>query len=110
MEKREKPQWSLTRIHELAAEQSIVYGSSRVQRDTDNLSYSVEAVCACLSSLKAEHFNHSVRYSDSGPWLDVYLVKYCGPTDQVDPLYIKLKLDRDCIVIVLCSFHLEGAL
>lgn len=110
MEKRDKPEWSLTRIHDLAAQQAISYASSRVQRDTSNLGYSVESVCKCLSSLSADHFQHSVRYSDSEPWLDVYLVKYRGPTDQDDPVYIKLKLNRDCILIVLCSFHLEGAL
>jgi len=110
MEKRDKPEWSLRRIHELASKQAIIYGSSRVQNTTSNLGYGIEAVCKCLSRLTANNFQHAVRYADSEHWLDVYCVKYRGPTDQDDPLYIKLRLNRDCILIVLCSFHLEGAL
>lgn len=110
VEKRDKAEWSLDRIHQLAAEQSVIYGSSRVQQTTGNLGYSLQSVCDCLSSLRPDHFQHAVRYSERGPWLDVYLVKYRGPAPQDDPLYVKLKLNRDCILIVLCSFHLEGAL
>jgi len=110
MEKRNKPEWSLTRIHDLAARQAIVYGSSRVQNTTGNLCYGIESVCECLSRLTLDHFQHAVRYSDIEPWLDVYRIKYRGPTDHDDLLYIKLKLNRDCILIVVCSFHLEGAL
>ena len=110
MEKRAKPECSLPRIRELAAEQAVSYGSSRVQKHTENLGYSFEAVCECLARLLPEHFHHAERYSPTGPWLDVYLVSYRGPTTQHDPLYIKLKLDRDCVYVIVCSFHLEGAL
>jgi hypothetical protein len=110
VEKRRKAEWSLDRIHELAAQQSINYASSRVQNTTGNLGYSVEAVCECLSKLTSNDFQHAVRYGESDPWLDVYQIKYLGPTAYEDSLYIKLRLNRDCILIVLCSFHLEGAL
>lgn len=110
MEKRQKAEWSLSRIHELAAQHLIAYASSRVQNTTDALSYGVESVCECLSRLTPKHFQHAVRYSEADPWLDVYLIKHRGPVDHEDPLYIKLKLNRDCVLIVLCSFHLEGAL
>lgn len=110
METRAKPVCSLSRIHELAAQQAVHYGSSRVQNHTDNLGYSLEAVCECLARLAPENFHHAERYSPTGLWLDVYLVTYRGPTGHDDPLYIKLKLDRDCLCIILCSFHREGAL
>jgi Motility quorum-sensing regulator, toxin of MqsA len=109
-ERRDKSEWSLSRIHELAAAQAIIYSSSRVQNTTSNLGYGIEAVCECLLKLTPGHFQHSVLYPDSKYWLDVYCIRYRGPTDQDDPLYIKLRLNRDCIQIVLCSFHLEGAL
>lgn len=114
METRATPECSLDRIHELAAQQAVEYGSSTVQRDTDNLRYSHEAVCECLRQLTPDHFRKAVRYplknGRMGPWLDVYLMTYRGPTGHDDPLYIKLMLDRDCVWIILCSFHLEGAL
>lgn len=109
-EKRAKAEWSLDRVRELAMQQSVIYGSSRVQNTTDNLGYRLADVCECLCRLTPDHFHHSVRYSDSGSWLDVYLIKHRGPTQHEDPLYIKLKLTHDCILLVLCSFHLEGAL
>ena len=110
MESRAAPETSLARVGELAARQALEYASSRVQRDADNLGYSFEAVCKCLEHLGPEHFRRSVRYSPNGPWLDEYLMTYRGPTEHDDPLYIKLKLDRDCVWIILCSFHREGAL
>ena len=108
-ETREKPACALSRIIELAAEQAVIYGSSRVQNHIDALGYSFEAVCECLVQLRPDDFKEAVRYGN-GPWLDVYLMSYNGPDNQCDPLYIKLKLDRDCVCIVLCSFHREGAL
>jgi hypothetical protein len=110
METRATPESSLDRIRELAAQQAVEYGSSRVQMHTDNLGYTFEAVCECLEHLRPEHFRRSVRYSPCGPWLDEYLMTHRGPTAQDDALYIKLKLDRDCVWIIVCSFHLEGAL
>jgi hypothetical protein len=109
MEKRDRPESSLERIHELAAQQEVAYGSTRVQRHIDNLGYSLEAVCECLRCLTPGHFQHSVRYSANGPWQDVYLITYRSPSNHDDDLYIKLKLTRDCICVVLCSFHSEGA-
>lgn len=110
MEKRDKPEWSLTRIHDLAAQKAISYGGSRVQRHIVDWDYSMESVCECLSSLEAEHFQHAVRYSETESWLDVYLIDYRSPTGRIDRLYVKLKLNRDCVLIILCSFHPEGAL
>lgn len=110
METRATPESSLARIRELAAEGAVHYASSRVQRHTDNFGYSFEAVCACLEQLTPSHFRRSLRYGANGPWLDEYLMTYRGPTGHADSLYIKLRLDRDCIWIILCSFHPEGAM
>jgi hypothetical protein len=77
---------------------------------TENFGYSFEAVCECLAKLAPEHFHRSERYEPTGLWLDVYLMPYRAPTGHDDSLYIKLKLDRDCLNIVLHSFHPEGAL
>ena len=109
-EVRVKPECALARVKELAAEQAVSYGGRRVQNHVANLSYSFEAVCECLTQLTAAHFKHSERYGPDGPWHDVFLMKYRGPAGHDDDLYIKLRLDRDCLCILLFSFHLEGAL
>lgn len=110
METRDRRECALDHIRELAAAEAVHFASSRVQRDTANLKYSLQAVCKCLATLTDGNFKHSVRYSESGPWMDVYLVRYRGPTDQDDPLYIKFSMTRNCLCVVLHSFHLEGAL
>lgn len=108
--KRTNPEYSLTRIKELAAKSKVIYGSRDVQRDIANLSYSLSDVCDCLCTLEDRHYIESIRYEKASVWLDVYLCAWQLPDQQRDPLYIKLKLNNDCIMIVLASFHREGSL
>lgn len=106
-ERRDSPEYSLTRVHELAAQGHVRYLSGRVQRDVENLSYAPKDVHKCLQTLNNCHFHHAERYPQEKAWLDVYLVAYPGPADVLDELYVKLKLDRDCIYVGLASFHRE---
>jgi len=108
-ERRDKKEYSLERIKELAESGDVMYLSSRVTKHVENLEYSPCHVHDCLSLLEEENYRGTIRYNN-GPWLDEYLISYKGPTGHVDDLYIKLKLNRDCIVIELASFHTEGAL
>jgi len=108
-ERRDKKEYSLDRIRELSERGDVMYLSSRVTRDVENLNYSPDDVHQCLSCLEEENYRGTVRY-DSKPWLDEYLISYTGPTGHTDNLYIKLKLNCDCVVIQLASFHPEGAL
>jgi motility quorum-sensing regulator/GCU-specific mRNA interferase toxin len=104
-EKSSIPAYSLDRIHELVRSKKLVYGGRKVQRDIVSLRYELDDVCRCLLSLNACHFKESVHYADSGVCFDVYRVTCRGRDDEDDPLYIKLKLNRDCIVLVIGSFH-----
>ena len=108
-ERRGKKEYSLDRIKELAEWGNVMYLSSRVTRHVENLGYSPDDVHKCLSCLEEENYDKSIRY-DGGPWLDIYLISYTGSTGHTENLYIKLKLNRDCIVIQLASFHPEGAI
>ena len=107
--RRDRKEYSLDRIRELAERGDVIYLSSRVGRDVENLNYSPDDVHKCLSCLKEENYRGTVRY-DGRPWLDEYLISYTGPTGHTDDLYIKLKLNHDCVVIQLASFHPEGAI
>ena len=108
--KRSKPEYSLTRIRELAAKSKVIYGSGDVQRDISNLSYSLSDVCDCLCALEEGHYVESILYEKAAGWLDVYRRTWQLAGQQRDPLYIKLKLNNDCITIILASFHREGSL
>lgn len=109
-DRRNSPEYSLTRIKELASKGKVLYGSRDVQRDITNLTYSLSDVCDCLNSLEPDHYVESILYENMPSWLDVYLCTWQLEGGALDPLYIKLKLDRDCITIVLASFHREGSL
>jgi len=52
----------------------------------------------------------SICYEKYSGWFDVYHCAWQLADQPTDPLYLKLKLDRDCITIVLASFHREGSL
>ena len=108
--RRNNPEYSLTRIKELASKGKVLYGSHDVQRDIVNLSYSLSDVCDCLNSLEPNHYVESILYENTPTWLDVYLCIWQKADGSRDPLYIKLKLNKDCITIVLASFHREGSL
>lgn len=104
-ESRDRPEYSLERIRALAAQGCVQYAGTRVEGDVMNLGYAPEDVHQCLQVLDGCHFHEAVRYPTTRHWLDVYRIRYPRPDGGVDPLYIKLKLNRDCVVIVLQSFH-----
>ena len=104
-ERRDRPEYSLSRVRELAEWGSVDYATSAVQRDVENLAYAPEDVHRCLQTLEESQFCHAERYHDSRVWLDVYRIRYPAPTGDVDPLYLKLKLNRDCVTVLLFSFH-----
>lgn len=106
-ERRDKPAYSLQRIRDLATQGKVRYLSARVTMDVENLEFAPENVHCCLRALEAKHFRGSVRYEGSKFWLDEYLITCTGQRDIPDNLYVKLKLDRDCIWIDLASFHRE---
>jgi hypothetical protein len=76
----------------------VVYFGGNVQKDIDALGLEHDDVCARLSSLQPSHYDHSIKYGSFDLWLDVYLI---------GGLYVKLKLDRKCLNVVLHSFHPE---
>ncbi|MGB0721758.1 MAG: type II toxin-antitoxin system MqsR family toxin [Gammaproteobacteria bacterium] len=104
-EKRETPEYSLERVRDLAERGSVQFAGSRVFRDVENLGYAPENVHDCLRKLDKQHFRHSIWYSKTKSWNDVYRLSFMAPSGDVDHLYIKLKLNRDCVVVVLQSFH-----
>jgi len=108
-ERRDFKAYSLERIRELAENGHIHYMSRRVFIHTENLGYSPDDVNKCIASLTDANYRGTVRY-DGKAWLDEYLISYTGPSGHVDDLYIKLKLNRGCVVIQLASFHPEGAI
>ncbi|MBL0039622.1 MAG: type II toxin-antitoxin system MqsR family toxin [Xanthomonadales bacterium] len=105
-EKKQDADYSLVRVHDLAARQSLRYAGTRVQLDVANLGYGLDDVCACLGSLRAEDFSHSERYVARGKWHDVYKLRW-GIGRPLDDLYVKFRLDDDVLVIELCSLHLQ---
>lgn len=105
---KQKAEYSLSCIKRLAAEGSVSYASARVLRHIENLDYSPSDVHECLSQLTPEHYQKSILYKNRPSWLDVYLIHYAVSDSYEDDLYIKLKLNRDCIIIELHSFHPEG--
>ncbi len=103
--RRRSPEYALERVRDLASRRAVWYGGSRVQRDVENLGYTPDDVCNCLQLLNDCHFRGAVRYGPSGGWLDEYKISYPGPGGVIDELYVKLKLHRDAIVVILASFH-----
>lgn len=104
----EHPHYSLDRIRELAAKGSVVYVGTRVAIDIENLGLEPDSVCECIASLDpARHFRHSERYAENGPWHDVYGCSWSGLGGRADNLYIKFRLGRSCLIVDLCSFHLD---
>lgn len=104
-ERRSYAAWALSRIHELASQGFVRYGGTRVEVDVDNLGLNLDDVCDCLTTLDEECFHHSERYAADGPWNDVYRRAWAPAGRAPDDLYIKLRMDRGCLTITLCSFH-----
>ncbi len=99
--------FDLARIVELALAGKVVYVNSSVLRDTENLGYSPDDVHQCLASLTAGDFACGEAYG-SGPtkWHDVYKIsRYPSPTGHRDDLYIKLQINKNCVTVLLYSFH-----
>ncbi len=107
-ERRNRREYSLRAVRDLARQGSVIYGSARVQRHIENLGYEPKDVHNCLACLEECHYRGTVRYENSRIWMDEYLISFSAPSGQIDDLYIKLKLNRDCVLIVLASFHPEG--
>jgi hypothetical protein len=97
-EKRHGVSCNLDVVKALAAQGCIIYFSSQVQKDIDALGFEDDDVCARLGMLQPSNYAHSVRYAGLDLWLDVYLIA---------GLYVKFKLDRKCLNVVLHSFHPE---
>lgn len=107
-QERKSSEYSLARIHELAKKGRIASGSRKVNNDILNLGYSVQDVCECLHNLRPQQYYKSEKHNDI--WHDVYKCKWSTPNlseNHYDDLYIKLKLDRDCVTVIISSFHLS---
>jgi motility quorum-sensing regulator / GCU-specific mRNA interferase toxin len=106
-ETRNDPEYSIARLRELAEDGCVRYLSTRVEQDIENLDFLPEDVHRCLARLENRHYQHSIKYAGRNYWLDIYYITCQGQTDDQDNLYIKLKLNRDCIWVELASFHRE---
>lgn len=89
----------------MAANQQVFYESGQVQLDVASLGYSLSTVCDCLCALTPDDFKESRLYVGTTVWYDVYKITYIGIEPHVDSLYIKFTLSRDCLLVVLFSFH-----
>ncbi len=98
------PSHALDRVQELAREGKVKF-TPAVQRDTKNLDYPPDEVFDCLCSLQSGNFKTSIRYANSPLWHDVYTVDWRRENGTVDSLYIKLALAKNCLAVVLFSFH-----
>lgn len=107
-ERRAGAEYSLDHIRRLAEFGSVELRGKRLRCHLAELNYELGDVCQCLVSLQKHHFSHSERYENFPKWHDVYKIRHCGRDGLTHDMYIKLRLDRDCIVIDLCSFHPEG--
>lgn len=102
---RDRPDYSLDCIRDLARLGDVAYGGRRVERHIENLGYSPEEVAKCLSSLVESNYQRSERSPPDPKWRDVYHMNWHSSLSCVDELYIKISLNRDCTMIVLHSFH-----
>jgi hypothetical protein len=105
LDKRDQPVYDLARIRELAGKGLVVAAGSKVENDAQNLGYDPDALNGCISSLQAEEFDHAVRYPGEKFWQDVYKIRRESPQGAIDDLYVKLKLTRNWVTVVLHSFH-----
>jgi len=104
-ERKGGPDYSLDAIHRAAAAGNVSYMGTHVEQAIENYGYTPADVCACLAALEKADFSHSERYSDNPKWHDVYKPVFRRSDGLKESLYIKLRLNRDCVVIELCSFH-----
>jgi hypothetical protein len=97
-ERRKGESCNLDTVKALAAQGLISYVGTKILRDVEELGLDDDGVCSRLCSLQPSHYDHSIRYKPFDLWLDVYLMA---------GLYVKFKLDRKCLTVVLHSFHPE---
>lgn len=105
LEIRGAPEYSLDRIRQLAKSGAVVYASTRVELDIQNLGYSPEEVLACIASLEPEDFRQCVRYANRRLWMDEYQLRWRSVSGFLDSLYLKLHLNRDVTIVFLNSIH-----
>jgi len=104
-ERRDSPKYSLNRIRQLAQSGQVVFGSRRVELDCHNLGYSPEEIHECIASLQPDDLRQSVRYSNRRFWMDEYRLRWRSNSGHLDPLYFKLHLNRDVIIVIVDSIH-----
>ncbi|HET7370999.1 MAG TPA: type II toxin-antitoxin system MqsR family toxin [Gammaproteobacteria bacterium] len=108
VETKDEPDYSLDGVHRLAGFRQIAYAGKRVMRHVDELGFNLDDIGDCLASLQPLDFHRSERYTAKGRWHDVYLLRYRGSSGPTHDLYIKFRLNTECVLIDLCSFHPEG--
>ncbi|MBI4517161.1 MAG: type II toxin-antitoxin system MqsR family toxin [Deltaproteobacteria bacterium] len=95
------PRWLskvLNRIHTLAASGSVrLTDKALVELAALDLSLDPDDVCLVLSELTRDDFGERLRSQTSPEWLYVFKPEVAGI-----PVYLKLALRSDCVVI---SFH-----
>lgn len=104
-EKRDAPEYSLDAIRRLAESGHVEYRGKKIRRDVAELRFNLDDVLDCLQKLQSHHFAHSIWYESFSLWHDVYKPRYRARDSRTIDLYIKLRLNRNCVVIQLCSFH-----
>ncbi|WP_111747854.1 type II toxin-antitoxin system MqsR family toxin [Salinisphaera orenii] len=107
-QRREYPSYSLDEVQRLAARGRVNFATRKVDCDVQDLDYTLDEVCRCLTALNPGHFKESILYPDTAKWVDVYRINHDGPSQDSDRLYIKLRIGRNAISVQLFSFHLEG--
>lgn len=101
-------EYSLKDVREAAQQLNIEYRGRKVQRDIANLGYDIHDVANCLCTLTEDDFRKT-HYREVGPPDDDYIcrfTKFVGDDKQVDELYVKFCLIKNCLVVDIASFHL----
>lgn len=107
-ETKDECEYSLDAVARLARLQQVRFMYRRIQRHLDNLGYGVDEVCVRLGALRQVDFHRSERYKNDMRWHDVYVLPQPVSANARERLYIKFRIDPDCVWIELCSFHPEG--
>lgn len=96
---------NLDEMRQAATKQQINYAGRKVSRDIANLGYTLPEVASCIASLTPNDFKESIDYPDKS--YDVY-IKDVVRTDQVDRIYMKLRLHEngEIKILEIGSFHL----
>lgn len=102
------PYYSLEKIIAAANAQQVIYGGRKVGIDISNLGYTIDEVARCISQLQHENYQKTLNYDDCGKVFDVYTINFSPRENQMDSIYIKLRLlENGEVQIGLGSFHLS---